>query len=99
MTANHFRVELNAVDLPALGSDFAIPMFVFQGARDDVNPVQALTGYFDSIRAPQKRLVLIPGAGHNVMLTKSDDFLRLLVELVRPLAVQEEPLRRSAHPQ
>ena len=96
---DHFRVQLNSVDLPALGSDFAIPMFVFQGARDNVNPVQSLTGYFDSIKAPQKRLVVIPGAGHNVMLTKSDDFLRLLVELVRPLAFQEEPQTRSAHSQ
>jgi pimeloyl-ACP methyl ester carboxylesterase len=95
---DHFRVQLDSVDLPALGSDFAIPIFVFQGARDNVNPVQSLTGYFDSIKAPQKRLVVIPGAGHNVMLTKSDDFLRLLVELVRPLAVQGEPLPRSAHP-
>ena len=96
---DHFRVQLNSVDLPALGSDFAIPMFVFQGARDNVNPVESLTGYFDSIKAPQKRLVVIPGAGHNVMLTKSDDFLRLLVELVRPLAFQGEPQTRSAHSQ
>ena len=96
---DHFRVQLNSVDLPALGSDFAIPMFVFQGARDTVNPVQSLTGYFDSIKAPQKRLVVIPRAGHNVMLTKSDDFLRLLVELVRPLAFHEEPQTRSAHSQ
>jgi pimeloyl-ACP methyl ester carboxylesterase len=93
---DHFRAQLDSVDLPALGSDFAIPMFVFQGARDNVNPVQSLTGYFDSIKAPQKRLVVIPGAGHNVMLTKSDDFLRLLVELVRPLASHGEPLPRSA---
>jgi hypothetical protein len=44
--------------------------------------------YVDSITAPQKELVLIPNAGHNVIATKSDEFLRLLVQRVRPLAIQ-----------
>ncbi len=83
---DHFRAQLNAIDLTTLGTDFAVPIFVFQGAYDNVAPASALTAYFDSIRAPQKHLVLIAGAGHNVMLTKSDEFLRLLVEWVRPLA-------------
>jgi hypothetical protein len=36
----------------------------------------------------RKELVLIQNAGHNVMTLKSDEFLGLLVQRVRPLATQ-----------
>jgi pimeloyl-ACP methyl ester carboxylesterase len=49
-----------------------------------VAPVKA---YVESLRAPRKDLVLIPNAGHNVMTLKSDEFLSLLVQRVRPLAI------------
>ncbi len=74
------------VDLRALGPDFAIPIFVFQGAEDDVAATPVARAYFDGINAPLKKFVAIPGAGHTAMYTRSDEFLRLLVERVRPLA-------------
>jgi pimeloyl-ACP methyl ester carboxylesterase len=76
-----FREEQKSVDLSTL-TDFAIPFFVFQGAVDEVTPVRA---YVDSITAPRKELVLIPNAGHNVMVTRSEEFLKLLRDRVRPL--------------
>jgi pimeloyl-ACP methyl ester carboxylesterase len=84
----HFREAVEATDLPAIGTDFAIPFFVFQGAMDRMTPVEPVRAYVDSITAPRKRLVLITNAGHNAMVTKSDEFLSLLVQLVRPLAIQ-----------
>jgi pimeloyl-ACP methyl ester carboxylesterase len=42
----------------------------------------------DGITAPRKELVLIPGAGHNAIATRSDEFLALLIQRVRPLATQ-----------
>jgi len=77
---------LMAVDLPALGTDFAVPVFVFQGETDHITPPQLAQSYVENITAPQKEFVPIPGAGHLAMLTKNDEFLRLLVERVRPLA-------------
>lgn len=85
---DHFREAVEATDLPSMGMDFAIPFFVFQGAGDRVTPVQPVREYVDSIRAPRKELVLFPNAGHNVIATRSDEFLSLLVQRVRPLAVQ-----------
>ena len=85
---NYFRDQGEAVDLPSLGPDFAIPVFVFQGALDNVAPVPPVRTYVDSITAPRKELVLIPGAGHNAIATKSDEFLALLIQRVRPLAAQ-----------
>jgi pimeloyl-ACP methyl ester carboxylesterase len=85
---DHFRSPVETDDLPSLGRDFAIPFFVFQGALDNVTPVPPVRAYVDTITAPRKELVLIPNAGHNVMATRSDEFLRLLVQRVRPLAIQ-----------
>jgi pimeloyl-ACP methyl ester carboxylesterase len=76
------------VDLPALGTDFAIPMFVFEGAEDDVAPAGPAKAYVDSMVAPRKQFVAIANAGHTAMYTRSDEFLRLLVERVRPLAIE-----------
>jgi len=78
---------LAKLDLRELGSDFGIPVFVFQGADDDIAPAQLARAYVDSLDAPQKQFVAIEGAGHTVMYTKSDEFLTLLVERVRPLAM------------
>jgi pimeloyl-ACP methyl ester carboxylesterase len=83
---DHFREAVEASDLVAIGTDFEVPFFVFQGALDRVTPAQPVQAYVESITAPQKQLVLIPDGGHNVMVTKSDEFLSLLVQRVRPLA-------------
>jgi len=90
---DHFRDAVEREDLPSLGTDFAVPFFVFQGDRDNVTPAKPVKEYFDSITAPHKELVLIHSAGHNAIATKSEEFLSLLVQQVRPLAL-EPPLQR-----
>jgi pimeloyl-ACP methyl ester carboxylesterase len=80
-----FREEQKSVDLSGL-RDFAIPFFVFQGAVDEMTPVPPVRAYFDSITAPHKELALIPNAGHNAIVTRSGEFLKLLRERVRPFA-------------
>ena len=68
-----------------------MPFFVFQGSLDNVTPVEPVREYFDTISAPRKQMVVIPGGGHNVASTKSDKFLKLLLEYVRPLARDGPP--------
>lgn len=84
---DHFRDQVNADDLRALGPEFQVPVFVFQGARDNVTPIAPVKAWFDAIQAPHKELALIPDAGHNALFTRQPQFLALLVERVRPLAV------------
>lgn len=83
----YFRDQVKVLDIPSFGTDFAIPFFVFQGAEDNVTPVAPVRDYVASIRAPRKELVLIPNAGHSVMATRSDEFLALLLDRVRPLTL------------
>jgi len=83
----YFRDQVKVLDIPSFGTDFAIPFFVFQGAEDNVTPVAPVRDYVAGIRAPRKELVLIPNAGHSVMVTRRDEFLALLRDRVRPLTI------------
>jgi pimeloyl-ACP methyl ester carboxylesterase len=74
-------------DARALGPDFAVPFFVFDGEFDTVTPADLAKRYVDFIRAPHKEFVVIKGAGHSAVLTKPDEFLRELLARVRPMII------------
>ena len=69
-----------------LGLEFSLPMFVFEGDEDFTTPTALARQYFKSMKAPRKQFVPIHG-GHFVMFIHSDEFLRELVNRIRPLAV------------
>lgn len=83
----YFRKQLLVLDIPSFGVNFAIPFFVFQGTEDNVTPFAPVRDYMSAITAPRKELVLIPDAGHLAMFTHSDQFLKLLLDRVKPLTV------------
>jgi len=89
-----FRVynEMLSADLSALGPDFQIPIFFFQGALDERTPASLAKEYFDTIQAPHKEFVLFEGAGHFVAWSMPDKFLHELVTRVRPFAVHTSPV-------
>jgi pimeloyl-ACP methyl ester carboxylesterase len=76
------------LDLQSRGAIFAVPVFIFDGAQDYIAPPQLAHAYLDAIAAPQKKFALIGDGGHVAVLSRSDEFLRLLDEWVRPLAAQ-----------
>lgn len=69
-----------------LAGDFAVPVFVFQGEHDCSSPTALARNYVDSISAPKKEFIAIPDSGHFAVFMKSNEFLKELVERVRPLA-------------
>jgi pimeloyl-ACP methyl ester carboxylesterase len=75
---------LELVDLPALGTDFAIPIYILQGQEDLTALPEMAKAYFDSIKAPRKQFYLVPGTGHESSATELDMTLKVLVEQVRP---------------
>jgi len=79
---------MEQVDLPALGTDFAIPIFILQGQEDLTALPELAKAYFDSIKAPLKQFYLVPGTGHESSATELDMTLKVLVEQVRPLALE-----------
>jgi pimeloyl-ACP methyl ester carboxylesterase len=78
---------LQDVDLPGLGTDFAIPIFILQGQEDLTAVPELAKAYFDSIKAPRKQFFLVPGTGHGPSAAQLDLTLKVLTEQVRPLAL------------
>ncbi|MDV6329998.1 alpha/beta hydrolase [Asticcacaulis sp. 201] len=74
------------VDLPALGTQFDVPIFLLQGEADYLTLPKISRAYFDTLQAPQKAFILLPRTGHDpnqVMLDAQRDVLN---ERIRPLA-------------
>ncbi len=78
---------LLSIDLNALGTDFALPVFVLQGDQDDYTPAPLARAWFDAITAPAKTYVSIEGYGHMAAAVAPERFRDELVEHVRSLAL------------
>jgi pimeloyl-ACP methyl ester carboxylesterase len=74
------------VDLPALGSDFGVPVFFFQGDLDFITTTSIVRDYYEDITAPAKNFVTFPAGGHDLIFRVRIGFLNELVERVKPLA-------------
>ncbi len=57
---------------------FGVPVFFIQGADDNVTPTSLVADYERKIQAPVKKIDVAPDAGHFVMWTHANEFLRLL---------------------
>lgn len=85
------------VDLPALGTVFAIPMFFVEGAQDLLATPDVAQRYYDSLTAPQKDLVLLEHAGHDPNQDVVDAEYTILTQRILPLTSQssaKQPLAK-----
>lgn len=76
-----------ASDLAATAVKIDTAFFVIQGADDVITPTSLAIDYFGRVKAPYKKLCLIPNAGHFAFLTSPETFLSALVNKVRPIAI------------
>jgi hypothetical protein len=53
-----------------------------------VTPTSAAVKYFNVVKAPKKKLILIEHAGHFALVMHREEFLAALVKNVRPLAIK-----------
>ena len=86
LSAERLVPETSALEARALAGDFAIPIFVIQGAEDFTTPTSLARSFVESIQAPTKAFVSLEGGGHFAVFTKSQAFLDQLVSRVLPLA-------------
>jgi pimeloyl-ACP methyl ester carboxylesterase len=77
---------LARADLPALGCNFPVPVFIIEGDDDRFTYTEEAKSYYDCITAPHKELLLIPG-GHFAAMTNADAFHDALARHVRPLVL------------
>jgi len=76
----------SGVDLPTLGTAFAIPVFIVHGSEDLVAIPDVARRYFESITAPQREFVLVPHTGHDLNVALIDVQSKIMRLRVRPLA-------------
>ena len=86
VSAERLIPETSALTATKLGGEFALPVFVIQGAEDFTTPTSLAEAFVRSIRAPSKAFVAVEGGGHFAVFMKSDAFLRELVARVLPIA-------------
>jgi len=83
------RSDIVSFDARRLGRAFGVPLFFFQGEHDAYTVTDEVRQYVDEIEAPCKLLAIVPGGGHSAFLM-SGVLLELLLEHVRPIAVEAE---------
>jgi pimeloyl-ACP methyl ester carboxylesterase len=67
-------------------TDFKIPIFFIHGAADLTAPPELTQAYFEVIRAPGKKLYLVPGAAHDPSSAAQKLLRDVLLTEVRPMA-------------
>ena len=77
----------STIDLYKLGTDFSLPVYLVQGMQDLVTTPEVTQRYFDAIKAPVKKLVLVPRAGHDPNLPMVEAQGTLLREEIRPRCI------------
>ncbi|OHV36010.1 MULTISPECIES: alpha/beta fold hydrolase [Pseudofrankia] len=70
--------EFMRFDARLVGTSFEVPFFLIQGAQDVVTLTAPAVAYFEQVRAPAKKLILIDGAGHFCACTRPAAFLDAL---------------------
>jgi pimeloyl-ACP methyl ester carboxylesterase len=73
------------VDLPALGRDYHVPVFVVQGAEDLVTLSEVTRTFVEAIEPPDKELIIVPHAGHDPNRPMIEAIHDLLMRKVRSL--------------
>ena len=77
-------------ELPTTARTLKVPFFLIQGREDMVTPTSVAVKYFNVVKAPKKKLILIDHAGHFALVTHREEFLAALVKYVRPLAIKSQ---------
>lgn len=76
--------EIETVDLPALGTTFDMPVYLFHGTCDQATPIELAEEYFAALEAPHKEFVRFEGCHHFLVFNRPLDFLRELLARVIP---------------
>ena len=79
-----------ATELQVTARVLKVPFFVIQGKDDMATPTSVAVKYFNVVKAPRKKLIIIEHAGHFALVTHRKEFLDALVKEVRPIAVKSE---------
>lgn len=73
--------ELMSFDLKEEGNCYLVPVYYVLGEKDSQTPIEISMKYFEEVQAPDKKLYLIPGAGHAPMIDNVEEYRRAVREI------------------
>jgi len=77
-------------DFAGLRGTYRTPVFVVQGDADIDAPLELSRTWLAQVSAPEKALVVIPGAGDHALQTDPEPFVKTLRDRILPLARKAE---------
>lgn len=77
--------ELMDVDFPRDIPELSVPVIFFVGRHDYTTPFELVAAYFETLRAPSKKLVWFEKSAHMPNLEEPDKFQRELVDIAQAL--------------
>ncbi|HEY6486770.1 MAG TPA: alpha/beta hydrolase [Candidatus Cybelea sp.] len=83
----HLLGVVERTNFEAVG-ELKCPLFIFQGKHDYETSWSVVHRWFARVRAPHKRFVTFLESAHMGMLEQPGEYLRELVNLVRPIALE-----------
>lgn len=72
-----------------LGTDYQVPIFIFQGDHDLQTPTTLVKEWFPTLNAPYKEYVAFEDSAHSVYNEEPAKYILTLVNEVRPFALGE----------
>ena len=79
---------LSTLDLPKLGLEFKMPVFMIMGEKDLTTVPEVSKRYFDAIKAPQKAYFSLPKTGHSPNPEMIEMQIKVLKTRVLPLVAR-----------
>jgi pimeloyl-ACP methyl ester carboxylesterase len=80
----HLEVSsmMNTIHFSTTELDFKTPVILLQGEEDILTPKETTKAYFDKIRAPEKKYILIPRAAHGFNQSVVDEQYKVMKEVI-----------------
>lgn len=74
--------EVMSYDLRKKGNCYQVPIYYVLGERDSQTPIEISMKYFETVQAPDKKLYLIPEAGHAPMIDNVEAYRKAVREII-----------------
>lgn len=78
-----YQYMFEEYDAHKFGTDYQVPVYYIMGENDYQTPVPLATSLFEELTAPEKKLFLIPDAGHFTMADNPSGFNEALLGEIR----------------
>lgn len=78
-----YQYMFEEYDARKFGTDYQVPVYYIMGENDYQTPVPLAKALFDELTAPEKKLFLIPDAGHFTMADNPQSFNEALLGEIR----------------